>query len=112
MAVEVERNFLVTGDERRKAEGTVQRQGHLSTQPERTVRVRIEDDKATLTIKGITRGATRSEYEYDIPPEGARRAASALRAAPHRESAPAPGARRPRLGSGRVPPRQPGPRRR
>ena len=44
MAVEVERNFLVTGDERRKAEGTVQRQGHLSTQPERTVRVRIEDD--------------------------------------------------------------------
>ena len=71
MALEVERKFLVTGDEWRKAEGTVQRQGYLSTQPERTVRVRIEGDKATLTIKGLTRGATRSEYEYDIPPEEA-----------------------------------------
>ena len=68
MPLEVERKFLVTGDEWRKAEGTVQRQGYLSTQPERTVRVRIEGDKATLTIKGLTRGATRSEYEYDIPP--------------------------------------------
>ena len=67
MALEVERKFLVTGDEWRKAEGTVQRQGYLSTQPERTVRVRIEGDKATLTIKGLTHGATRSEYEYDIP---------------------------------------------
>lgn len=71
MALEVERKFLVIGDEWRKAEGTVQRQGYLSTQPERTVRVRIEGDKATLTIKGLTRGATRSEYEYDIPTEDA-----------------------------------------
>ena len=56
MALEIERKFLVTGDEWRKAEGTVLRQGYLSTHPERTVRVRIEGDRATLTIKGLTRG--------------------------------------------------------
>ncbi len=71
MALEIERKFLVTGDEWRNAEGVVLRQGYLSTHPERTVRVRIEGDKARLTIKGITRGATRAEYEYDIPPEDA-----------------------------------------
>ncbi len=71
MALEIERKFLVTGDEWRKADGTVLRQGYLSTHPERTVRVRIEGDKATLSIKGITCGATRSEYEYDIPLEEA-----------------------------------------
>ncbi len=71
MPLEVERKFLVIGDDWRKAEGTVLRQGYLSTHPERTVRVRIEGDKATIAVKGITHGATRSEYEYDIPPEEA-----------------------------------------
>ena len=71
MALEIERKFLVTGDEWRNAEGVVMRQGYLSTHPERTVRVRVEGDRATLAVKGITRGATRSEYEYDIPPEEA-----------------------------------------
>jgi adenylate cyclase len=71
MALEVERKFLVIGDEWRSGEGVVLRQGYLSTHPERTVRVRIEGDKATLTIKGITRGAARAEYEYNIPPEDA-----------------------------------------
>jgi len=68
MALEIERKFLVTGDEWRKTDGVVMRQGYLSTHPERTVRVRIEGEKATIAVKGITRGATRSEYEYDIPP--------------------------------------------
>ena len=63
MSLEIERKFLVTGDEWRKADGTVLRQGYLSTHPERTVRVRIEGDRATLAVKGITCGATRSEYE-------------------------------------------------
>lgn len=71
MALEIERKFLVTGYEWRKAEGTVLRQGYLSTHPESTVRVRIEGARATLDVKGITRGATRSEYEYDIPTEDA-----------------------------------------
>lgn len=68
MGKEIERKFLVTGDGWRKlATGTHYRQGYLSTVKERTVRVRTIDDKGFLTIKGITVGATRAEYEYAIP---------------------------------------------
>lgn len=68
MAKEIERKFLVSGDAwRALAQGTVYRQGYLSTVKERTVRVRTIDDKAYLTIKGVTVGATRAEYEYEVP---------------------------------------------
>lgn len=68
MAVEIERKFLIVEDSWRElAEGTSYRQGYLSTVKERTVRVRTIDDKGYLTIKGITIGATRAEYEYEIP---------------------------------------------
>jgi len=68
MAKEVERKFLVKGDAwRTLAKGTTYRQGYLNSAKERTVRVRTTDDKAYLTIKGITVGATRAEYEYEIP---------------------------------------------
>ncbi len=68
MAKEIERKFLITGDAwRGLAPGTTYRQGYLSTVKERTVRIRTIDDKGFLTIKGITVGATRAEYEYPIP---------------------------------------------
>jgi len=68
MGKEIERKFLIAGDEWRKlAKGTAYRQGYLSTVKERTVRVRTIDDKGFLTIKGITIGATRAEYEYEVP---------------------------------------------
>ena len=68
MAKEIERKFLIVGDAWRKlAGGTSYRQGYLSTVKERTVRVRTIDDKGFMTIKGITVGATRTEYEYEIP---------------------------------------------
>ncbi len=68
MAQEIERKFLVMGDAWRKlAEGVVYRQGYLSTVKERTVRVRSEGDKGYLTVKGITVGAKRTEFEYAIP---------------------------------------------
>ena len=68
MAKEIERKFLVRGDTwRSSAKGTAYRQGYLNSAKERTVRVRIADAKAFLTIKGVTVGATRSEYEYEIP---------------------------------------------
>ena len=68
MGKEIERKYLVHEDEAwRSAAGTVYRQGYLSTVKERTVRVRTIGDKAYLTIKGITVGATRLEYEYEIP---------------------------------------------
>lgn len=68
MAKEIERKFLVRSEQwRALAEGTVYRQGYLSSIKERTVRIRTINDKAFLTIKGITVSATRTEYEYEIP---------------------------------------------
>jgi CYTH domain-containing protein len=68
MAVEIERKFLVSGDGwRAHGPGVPYRQGYLSTDPERNVRVRLVRDKGYLTIKGGTVGATRTEYEYEIP---------------------------------------------
>jgi adenylate cyclase len=68
MGVEIERKFLVAGNAwRAVGEPALMRQGYLSLDPERTVRVRIEGSSAMLTIKGKNRGATRGEWEYPIP---------------------------------------------
>jgi adenylate cyclase len=72
MGTEIERKFLVVGDAWRSlAEGTHYRQGYLSSVKERTVRVRQAGDTGTLTIKGVPVGATRPEYEYEIPADEA-----------------------------------------
>ena len=68
MPQEIERKFLVKGEDwREPGTGTPYRQGYLSTVPDRSVRVRLIRDKGYLTVKGITVGATRAEYEYEIP---------------------------------------------
>ena len=68
MGIEIEKKFLLTGTEWKKlAEGTAYRQGYLSSVKERTVRARTIKDKGFLTIKGVSVGATRLEYEYEIP---------------------------------------------
>lgn len=67
MAIEIERKFLVTGSGWREASGVRICQGYLSRDKERTVRVRIAAARAFLTIKGSTQGATRAEFEYEIP---------------------------------------------
>jgi CYTH domain-containing protein len=72
VGTEIERKFLVTGDSwRGGGTSAVFRQGYLSTVKERTVRVRAAGDKGVLTIKGITVGASRAEFEYAIPVEDA-----------------------------------------
>ena len=72
MSVEIERKFLVLGEAwKTLGKPVLLRQGYLSSAAERVVRVRIEDDKAMLTIKGRTTGATRGEWEYPIPLEDA-----------------------------------------
>ncbi len=69
MAIEIERKFLVSSDAwRQGAVGVPFRQGYLSVEPERTLRVRLEGEVGKLTIKGITEGIRRAEYEYSIPP--------------------------------------------
>lgn len=72
MGVEIEKKFLLSGsDWKQLAAGTAYRQGYLNSTKERTVRVRTIDDKGYLTVKGISVGATRMEFEYEIPREDA-----------------------------------------
>ena len=72
MGKEIERKFLIKGDRwRALARGTRYRQGYLSTVKERTVRVRTIADRGYLTIKGVTEGISRVEFEYEIPVEDA-----------------------------------------
>ncbi len=68
MGMEIERKYLMASDDwRGRADGVDYRQGYLSTVKERTVRVRTIADRGFLTIKGISTGASRREYEYEIP---------------------------------------------
>jgi len=67
MGTEIERKFLVKEGPWREAAAETYRQGYLSTVKERTVRVRTINDKGYLTVKGITVGASRLEFEYEIP---------------------------------------------
>ena len=70
MNKEIERKFLVlNNDFEKEAEKSSKIvQGYLSRDPERTVRIRIKDEKAYLTIKGIAKqnGVERFEYEKEI----------------------------------------------
>lgn len=67
MGVEIERRFLVQGDAWKTGKAETVRQGYLNPDKDRTVRVRIAGSTAFLTVKGITRNRTRSEFEYEIP---------------------------------------------
>lgn len=74
MGREIERKFLLRDDSWRQnsQSKSLFRQAYLNSDPERTVRVRIQDELAFLTIKGKTDGITRSEFEYAIPLADAR----------------------------------------
>lgn len=74
MAKEIERKYLVVNQKyRNEAVCAIDIvQGYLSRDPERTVRVRIKGDKAYLTVKGVTHGCVRDEWEYEINIDDAR----------------------------------------
>ncbi len=73
MGIEIEKKFLLTGTEwKQLTTGTAYRQGYLCLAKERTVRVRTIADRGVLTVKGISVGAVRREYEYEIPVNDAR----------------------------------------
>jgi len=68
MAIEIERKFLVRDDSWRDGTvGTEYRQGYLAVTPHCSVRVRVADDQAWLTIKSGDSGPRRHEYEYPVP---------------------------------------------
>ena len=73
MGTEIEKKFLVTGDEWRElGVGAAYCQGYLNAAKGRTVRVRIIGDQGILTIKGPSSGSARLEFEYEIPVDEAR----------------------------------------
>lgn len=67
MGTEIERKFLVRGSGWQTDAPQRIVQGYLNRDKARTVRVRIAGAEAFLTIKGVTTGATRAEFEYPIP---------------------------------------------
>lgn len=76
MGVEIERKFLVKKEEWltvRPSEGEKIIQGYLQKDPNKTVRIRTKKNLGFITVKGKTKGVTRSEYEYEIPVEEARK---------------------------------------
>lgn len=68
--MEIERKYLVNtsrweGITKNPGEHIIQ--GYLHISPEKTIRVRIRNSKATLTVKGKSKGIAREEIEFSIP---------------------------------------------
>ena len=72
---EIERKFLVKSNDYRKQafKRSIIKQGFLNLDPERTVRIRLKQDTAQLTVKGLSTddGLSRHEWEIDIPKKDA-----------------------------------------
>lgn len=72
---EIERKFLVNGPFKSLSFcHTHILQGYISSNPERSVRIRLKGDKAFITIKGMgsSDGLSRFEWEKEITPEDAK----------------------------------------
>ena len=71
MGIEIERKFLIVNEDFKELSFQKKyiKQGYLNSNKNRAVRIRITDDTAFLTIKGVsnTSGATRYEWEKEIP---------------------------------------------
>ena len=80
MAKEIERKFLVKDnsfDQMTTRRSSI-KQAYISDRPEATVRVRVRDDRAYLTLKGRNDGAVRDAWEYEIPVREAEEMAARL----------------------------------
>jgi CYTH domain-containing protein len=72
MAKEIERKFIVKSTEYRDlAEPIAFKQGYISRVPGKIVRIRLAGQQGFVTIKGISTGCERDEFEYEIPPTDA-----------------------------------------
>ena len=69
--IEIERKFLITSEafKNEASSKTLFIQAYLNTHPDRTIRIRIQADKAFMTIKGKSSesGVSRYEWEKEIP---------------------------------------------
>lgn len=68
--IEIERKFLVSSETFKSEAHSKKRivQGFLNKDPQRTVRIRIKEDQAYITIKGMStdHGTSRFEWEKEI----------------------------------------------
>ena len=72
MALEIEHKFLVNGNAYRTlAEPVLYRQGYLSIDAKKEVRVRMAGENAFITIKSKLSDTVRQEFEYSIPADDA-----------------------------------------
>jgi adenylate cyclase len=80
VALEIERKFLLrNADWRREVVATRHIvQGYLANTPSSSVRVRLADGRGTLSVKAMTPGLSREEFEYAIPADDARQMLAAL----------------------------------
>jgi len=69
LAIEIERKFLVSSDDWRDGvlSSVPMVQGYLAGSGTCSIRVRIGGDRAWLNFKGLTIGARRTEFEYEVP---------------------------------------------
>jgi CYTH domain-containing protein len=70
MACETERKYLTNhllASALHNCKGTYIKQGYILAEPAKTIRIRIYNEQAFITIKGETIGFTRPEFEYEIP---------------------------------------------
>jgi adenylate cyclase len=69
MGLEIEHKFLLKNNDWKQhiRESLDYKQGYLSSDKKRSIRVRLSNDKAWLNIKSATIGTSRQEYEYEIP---------------------------------------------
>jgi adenylate cyclase len=70
MIIEIEHKYLVKHERWKEIvpdKIVPIKQAYLSKDPEKTVRIRVAGEKGFITIKGKSVGASRPEYEYEIP---------------------------------------------
>ena len=70
MPLEIEHKYLINQEKWQHVipERTVEMaQAYMVSESEKTIRIRIAGEQAYLTIKGKSKGATRAEFEYEIP---------------------------------------------
>ncbi len=80
MAIEIERKFLLASDEWRQRVYSSRKlqQGYLNDSSESSIRIRTANTQAWLNIKSVVIGATRQEFEYEIPLDDANQMLSTL----------------------------------
>ncbi|MDQ3111791.1 MAG: CYTH domain-containing protein [Bacteroidota bacterium] len=85
MGVEIERKYLVRKElwAKAKPEKSISiTQAYLSRDLEKTIRLRIADDKGFITVKGPTTGISRAEFEYEMPLDGVKELMEAFPSSP------------------------------